>query len=81
MHISRLLLCEVRAYTLLKVLHTHICALYDTLPSHVILSATRSHVKARCHKAVRAAMVLNIHELRPVRFIMHESNMTRVRLD
>ena len=48
---SRLGMCEGCMYTLLKVVHTHICALCDTLPSHVILFGTRSHVRAGCHKA------------------------------
>ena len=33
-------------------------ALCDTLPSHVILLITRSHVKAGCHKARRCVNVL-----------------------
>ena len=42
--IHRLGICEGCLYTLLKVVHLHICALCDTLPTHVILLLTRSHV-------------------------------------
>ena len=44
--IHRLGMCEGCMYTLLKAVHTRSCALCDTLPTHVILFRTRSHVWA-----------------------------------